>query len=144
MIPFGTAVPFWGQTTQFSSRLSPKRDCGPESSIVPRPTTDFSKKRIASQWIVPWSEQVYTKMSCSEASLAFRRFWLNHFRTAVPFWGQTSCPQNGTYRPKKLRNRDIQKTFWQRDCPQNGTYRPKRVKEPRHSENILAELELNF
>ena len=26
--PFGTAVPFWGQTTQFSSSLSPKRDCG--------------------------------------------------------------------------------------------------------------------
>ena len=26
--PFRTAVPFWGQTTQFSSSLSPKRDCG--------------------------------------------------------------------------------------------------------------------
>ena len=26
--PFRTAVPFWGQTTQFSSILSPKRDCG--------------------------------------------------------------------------------------------------------------------
>ena len=27
---FRTAVPFWGQTTQISSSLSPKRDCGPE------------------------------------------------------------------------------------------------------------------
>ena len=26
--PFRTAVPFWGQTTQFSSSLPPKRDCG--------------------------------------------------------------------------------------------------------------------
>ena len=26
--PFRTAVPFWGQTTQTSSSLSPKRDCG--------------------------------------------------------------------------------------------------------------------
>ena len=26
--PFRTAVPFWGQTTQISSSLSPKRDCG--------------------------------------------------------------------------------------------------------------------
>ena len=26
-IPFRTAVPFWGQTTQISSSLSPKRDC---------------------------------------------------------------------------------------------------------------------
>ena len=26
--PFRTAAPFWGQTTQISSRLSPKRDCG--------------------------------------------------------------------------------------------------------------------
>ena len=26
--PFGTAVRFWGDTTQISSRLSTKRDCG--------------------------------------------------------------------------------------------------------------------
>ena len=26
--PFRAAVPFWGQTTQFSSSLFPKRDCG--------------------------------------------------------------------------------------------------------------------
>ena len=26
--PFSTAVPFWGQSTHFSSSLSPKRDCG--------------------------------------------------------------------------------------------------------------------
>ena len=26
--PFRTAVRFWVQTTQISSRLSPKRDCG--------------------------------------------------------------------------------------------------------------------
>ena len=29
IIPFRTAVPFWGQTARFSSSLSPKRDCGP-------------------------------------------------------------------------------------------------------------------
>ena len=28
--PFRTAVPFWGQTTQISGSLSPKRDCGPK------------------------------------------------------------------------------------------------------------------
>ena len=28
--PFITAVPLWGQTTQFSRSLSPKRDCGPK------------------------------------------------------------------------------------------------------------------
>ena len=27
---FRTAVPFWGRTTQISSSLSPKRDCGPK------------------------------------------------------------------------------------------------------------------
>ena len=26
--PFSTAVPFWGQTSQIRSNLSPKRDCG--------------------------------------------------------------------------------------------------------------------
>ena len=26
--PFRTAVSFWGQSTQISSRLSPNRDCG--------------------------------------------------------------------------------------------------------------------
>ena len=30
--PFSTAVPFWGQTSQFSSVLSPKRDCGPKGA----------------------------------------------------------------------------------------------------------------
>ena len=28
--PFRTAVPFWGQITQFSNSLSPKRDWGPK------------------------------------------------------------------------------------------------------------------
>ena len=28
--PFRTAVPFWEQSTQISSSLSPKRDCGPK------------------------------------------------------------------------------------------------------------------
>ena len=28
--PFRIAVPFWGQTTQISSRLSPERNCGPK------------------------------------------------------------------------------------------------------------------
>ena len=28
--PLRTAVPFWGKTTQISSGLSPKRDCGPK------------------------------------------------------------------------------------------------------------------
>ena len=28
LTPFRTAVPFWGQTTQILSSLSPKRDCG--------------------------------------------------------------------------------------------------------------------
>ena len=28
--PFSTAVSFWGQTSQFPSSLSPKRDCGPK------------------------------------------------------------------------------------------------------------------
>ena len=28
--PFRTAVPFWGQSSQFISSLSPKRDCGPK------------------------------------------------------------------------------------------------------------------
>ena len=51
--PFRTAVPFWGQTSQISSKLSPKRDCSAKrvkrsvvrdenhaediSSIPPRP-----------------------------------------------------------------------------------------------------------
>ena len=30
--PFRTAVPLWGQTTLISSSLSPKRDCGSQSS----------------------------------------------------------------------------------------------------------------
>ena len=43
--PFRPADPFWGQTTQFSSSLSPKRDCGskrvnpkPHSSSIPTPS----------------------------------------------------------------------------------------------------------
>ena len=32
--PFRTAVPLWGQTSQFSSTLSPKRDCGSKRTVV--------------------------------------------------------------------------------------------------------------
>ena len=32
--PFRTAVPFWGQTSQISSSLSPKRDCGSKRQIT--------------------------------------------------------------------------------------------------------------
>ena len=35
MNPFRTAVPFWGQTTQISSSLSPKQDCGSEGVKIP-------------------------------------------------------------------------------------------------------------
>ena len=33
--PFRTAVPFWAQTTQILSNLSPKRDCGPKKRANP-------------------------------------------------------------------------------------------------------------
>ena len=33
--PFRTTVPFLGQTTQFSSSLSPKRDCGSKGVNIP-------------------------------------------------------------------------------------------------------------
>ena len=33
--PFRTAVPFWGQTIQISSSLSPKRDWGPKGVKMP-------------------------------------------------------------------------------------------------------------
>ena len=39
-IPFMTAVPFWGQTTQNSSSLRPKRDRGPQRD-VPNPNPKF-------------------------------------------------------------------------------------------------------
>ena len=32
--PFRTAVPFWGQTSQILSSLSPKRDCGSKGDNV--------------------------------------------------------------------------------------------------------------
>ena len=34
--PFSTAVPCWGQTAQFSSTLSPNRDCGANRVNHPR------------------------------------------------------------------------------------------------------------
>ena len=53
-----------------------------------------------------------------ETRLAFRRFWVNPLRTAVPFWGQTS---------------QIQSNFsLKRDRGSEG------VKEPRHPEHVFA------
>ena len=40
--PSRTAVPFWGQTTQIPSSLSPKRDCGPKRAN-PNPGTKRPK-----------------------------------------------------------------------------------------------------
>ena len=38
---FRTTVPFWGQTTQISSSLSPKRDCGSKGVKVEQRTYSF-------------------------------------------------------------------------------------------------------
>ena len=43
--PFRTAVSFWVQTTQISSRLPPKRDCGPKSTLTP-PHTPASHRYL--------------------------------------------------------------------------------------------------
>ena len=51
---------------------------------------------------------------------SFRRFWVNPFRTAVPFRGQTT--------------QTISDSSPKRDCG------PNRVKESRHPEDILAEM----
>ena len=40
--PFRAAVPFWGQTTQISSGLSPKRDSGPKRANTCRHTTRYT------------------------------------------------------------------------------------------------------
>ena len=34
--PFRTAVPFWGQTSQSSSSLSPRQDCGSKGAKWPK------------------------------------------------------------------------------------------------------------
>ena len=51
--PYRTAVSLWGQTSQFSSSLSPKRDCSPKRVnstiyivIVSEPDTSLSAKRV--------------------------------------------------------------------------------------------------
>ena len=42
--PFRTAVPFLGQTTQSSSSLSPKWDCGPEGAKKNKGTLNYPEK----------------------------------------------------------------------------------------------------
>ena len=44
--PFRTAVPFWGQTTQTSSSLSPKPDCGSKGVNVKNTRTHQCSTRV--------------------------------------------------------------------------------------------------
>ena len=46
VIPSETAVPFWGQTSQIPSTLSPKRDCSPKR--VYGDSSPFFPRRLAS------------------------------------------------------------------------------------------------
>ena len=81
--PFRTAVPFWGQTTQILSNLSPKWDCGP--------------KRV--------NKRLKTLLyHCFDISRGpSRRSYITLFRTAVPFWrfgGQTTYSLKGLSRKR--------------------------------------------
>ena len=49
VIPFRTAVPFWGQTSLISSSLSPKRDCGSEGVKDRALSQDFELKWCATR-----------------------------------------------------------------------------------------------
>ena len=54
--PFRTAVPFWGQNSQCSSSLSPKRDCGSKgvnnykTRMIPEPRELINLFRTASSF----------------------------------------------------------------------------------------------
>ena len=45
--PFRTAVPFWGHTSQISSILSPKRDCGPKGVNPPQRALERAERKEA-------------------------------------------------------------------------------------------------
>ena len=69
--PFRTAVPFWVQTTQIRSSLSPKRDCGSERvnrqtcpGIQSDPTLILTRLRLV-------SAETESLEQCSEAMSSF-------------------------------------------------------------------------
>ena len=60
--PFRTAVPFWGQTNQISSSLSPKRDCGCKGvmnvqslpAVLVRKVKDLLYVNMDTQTVLAW------------------------------------------------------------------------------------------
>ena len=68
-------------------------------SSMPPPKTVFQQKIIfSSRRSIAWPK--YTNTSFCETRLASRRFWVNPFRTAVPFRGQTT-PISSSLSPKR-------------------------------------------
>ena len=53
--PLRTAVPFWGQTTQISNSLSPKRDCGSKGiNSSPQLSSDLRRSVATFVILIPW------------------------------------------------------------------------------------------
>ena len=74
-LTFRTAVPFWGQTTQISSSLYPKRDCGSKGvKITPPPRCDevqtrFPLKHGGAHTTKIVAVERFRRESCSDATL---------------------------------------------------------------------------
>ena len=68
--PFRTAVPFWGQFTQISSSLSPKRDWGSKGVNA----TDSNARNNGIGYVIPTAIPVYTVLGSFLSGSFFSNF----------------------------------------------------------------------
>ena len=93
--PFRTAVPVWGQTTQTSSSLSPKRDCG-SVGVKIKVGTLCIPRQIKGFVCLYWAGRYSMLLTCCANCLEIdEKEQLNYFRATcwlragrlVPRWG---------------------------------------------------------
>ena len=109
--PFRTAVPFWGQTSQMSSSLSPKQDCGPKGVKVPSPTVVIYCAGSICATAVDQADSCWShRAGQHELLLVINCKSYNPFSTAVPFRGassliSSSLPPQRDCSPKRVNTR---------------------------------------
>ena len=118
--PFSTAVPFWGQTSQISGSLSPKRDCGSKGVNQPHvrqyhppahrhfsAASGYARLHVAQHsyhtatYVLTTSNQQRNRGSTQQSvvsalsALSCKKTEFLVHRTAIPCWRQTAQTPSG-------------------------------------------------
>ena len=127
---FGTAVPFWGQTSQFPRILSPKPDSSPKMftwsyltveswSLSRLQATSRSPSLFSVFWFSGWGKWELALSPPLDSCMAIQRYYLHH-TIHYEYHALTLLEPQSRFGDKPLKFQSV--------CPQNETAAPKGLK----------------